>query len=333
MNSAEYEGKWSLASVRKELNSTLPDFILEAPYEVRDGGYGDAVIAKCTAVKQFKKDKKFRKLKFRSRKDKNQSILIPKKSINTKGFYISHLGKMKTKEDISRPSCNSRLSWDKHTDKYHLCLVNGFTLGKHKEKKEDGKHPFIALDPGSRTFLSGYYGTGICEFGKKDIARIYRLNLHSDNLKSKMATLGARKRYRLRKAVRRLQERTKNIMDECHKKIANFLCKNFQNVIIPEFSTKQISQTSIHKRVKRNLFSWSHYAFRQRLMSKAIELGTTVRFVNESYTTKTCTRCGWQHPNMGAKKVFKCGGCHLKIDRDLNGARNIMLRALLDRPL
>jgi len=31
---------------------------------------------------------------------------------------------------------------------------------------------------------------------------------------------------------------------------------------------------------------------------------------------------------LGDSKVFNCGNCHLSIDRDINGARNIMLRVL-----
>ena len=36
------------------------------------------------------------------------------------------------------------------------------------------------------------------------------------------------------------------------------------------------------------------------------------------------------HQKLGGRNVFKCGGCSLKIDRDINGARGIFLRALLD---
>ncbi|MEZ5670882.1 MAG: zinc ribbon domain-containing protein [Thiotrichaceae bacterium] len=44
------------------------------------------------------------------------------------------------------------------------------------------------------------------------------------------------------------------------------------------------------------------------------------------YTTKTCSYCGKQH-NMGSKKVMNCS-CGAHVDRDLNGARGIYLRAL-----
>ena len=31
---------------------------------------------------------------------------------------------------------------------------------------------------------------------------------------------------------------------------------------------------------------------------------------------------------LGGSKVFQCNQCHLRIDRDVNGARNIIMRAV-----
>lgn len=49
---------------------------------------------------------------------------------------------------------------------------------------------------------------------------------------------------------------------------------------------------------------------------------------NESYTSSTCTKCGHIHHKLGGSKIFTCPDCGHKILRDINGARNIMLRAL-----
>ncbi len=43
---------------------------------------------------------------------------------------------------------------------------------------------------------------------------------------------------------------------------------------------------------------------------------------NESYTSKTRSACG--------RKVYKCKGCNVVIDRDVNGAWGIFLHVLLD---
>jgi putative transposase len=46
----------------------------------------------------------------------------------------------------------------------------------------------------------------------------------------------------------------------------------------------------------------------------------------EDYTTQTCGKCGNLDKEIGSKKVYECKICKYKEDRDLNGARNVLLR-------
>lgn len=39
-----------------------------------------------------------------------------------------------------------------------------------------------------------------------------------------------------------------------------------------------------------------------------------------------CSRCGWWNKDLNGAEVFKCGGCGLRIDRQLNAAINLYLR-------
>lgn len=74
----------------------------------------------------------------------------------------------------------------------------------------------------------------------------------------------------------------------------------------------------------------SHYKFQTILRTMAKKNGCLVFEQNEAYTSKTCTACGRLH-DIGGKKTLRCA-CGNDIDRDINGARNILLRALADRP-
>jgi putative transposase len=76
--------------------------------------------------------------------------------------------------------------------------------------------------------------------------------------------------------------------------------------------------------------SFAHYRFKQFLISKAEEYSCKVRIVSEAYTSKTCSYCG-RIQNIGSKKLFKCS-CGVNVDRDLQGARGIYLRALVALP-
>ena len=72
----------------------------------------------------------------------------------------------------------------------------------------------------------------------------------------------------------------------------------------------------------------SHYSFRTRLLQKAARTPEcSVLICGEAYTSKTCGRCGKINPKLGSSERFRCT-CGASLDRDVNAARNILLRNL-----
>ena len=47
----------------------------------------------------------------------------------------------------------------------------------------------------------------------------------------------------------------------------------------------------------------------------------------EEFTSKTCGRCGEQN-DIGSKEIYHCEKCKYYGDRDINGARNIMIKCM-----
>jgi len=88
-------------------------------------------------------------------------------------------------------------------------------------------------------------------------------------------------------------------------------------------------RTWVNKKNKLNSFTkirllgLSHYKFKMRIKSL---LKTKIVDCQEDYTSKTCTNCGWLNDKLRNKDIFDCLSCHLKIDRDMNGARNILIK-------
>ena len=81
----------------------------------------------------------------------------------------------------------------------------------------------------------------------------------------------------------------------------------------------------------KNMLTFSHFRFRERLIMKSkITKDFKVITLSEEYTSKTCGACGFINNKLGSKKVLKCCSCHVEIDRDLNGARNIMIKYLTE---
>lgn len=217
-----------------------------------------------------------------------------------------------------------------------------------EERQEEIKKKKVAsIDPGVCTFATIYDPDGaIIEWGKQDIGRIYRLAHQVDQLQSQwsekhqdghnqlMFNMKAQKRWRLKKVASRIREKIRNLVRDLHCKMARWLCSTYDYILLPTFDTQEMinrGKRRISNKTARAMVTWSHYSFRQRLLSKAREYPQCrVVLVDEDYTSKTCGCCGYVHHHLRCtkKREFQCPRCHVLIDRDHNGARNILLRFL-----
>jgi transposase len=109
--------------------------------------------------------------------------------------------------------------------------------------------------------------------------------------------------------------------------------KNYFNKLLNEKGNneckKEIRQVyknrRLNGRVKFVLNNLSHFKFKLHLLNKCKEYGSELVEVTEEYTSKTCTCCGVQSQNYDKNRIKKCD-CGFKIDRDINGARNILIK-------
>jgi putative transposase len=113
-----------------------------------------------------------------------------------------------------------------------------------------------------------------------------------------------------------------DLIDDLHKKTANFLVRNFDNILLPSFETSNMV-VKLRSKTARSMLTFAHYRFKQFLIVKAEEYSANVIDVQEAYTSKTCSYCG-KIIAIGGSKVKKCS-CGIKVDRDYNGARGIFL--------
>ena len=139
-----------------------------------------------------------------------------------------------------------------------------------------------------------------------------------------------------KRAGHRMLLRIQNIVDDLHKKMANWLCRSYRVILLPSFRTSQMlwnkdGKRPLRRKTARAMATWAHYRFKQRLLNKAREFPwCRVIICDEHHTSKTCGRCGAIHNGLGSNKEFKCPqpDCDFVLDRDINGARNILIRYL-----
>jgi IS605 OrfB family transposase len=210
------------------------------------------------------------------------------------------------------------------------------------------KSQIVAPDPGVITFhtfydINGNYG----KIGDKLAEKLLEINLQIDELQSKITKTNTRenedgykknkmRRQNMRRKCFRLRAKIRNIMNDFHWKTASYYCKNYQTIIIPKMDTeslkkaikKQFNYKFLSKREIRKLMVLAHNRCVDRIIFKAQQYGRNVIIQEESYTSKTCGNCGILNKKLGSKRVFQCTNCNAMIDRDVNGARNIMIKGI-----
>ena len=310
-------------------------WLLETPYEVRDAAMVDVINAYATNFAKRSKNPGHQfEIHYRSKKSAQAAIMVRGKFYKKGAFYTRFFGKEPLRSSEPLPDT---VNYDckliqTRLGQYYLCIPMPLVVAS--ESKARVYDRVLALDPGVRTFQTGYDPSGsLIEFGKHDIGHIYRICHHMDNLQSRIAgtpKLRHSSRYRMRRAWRKMQWRVRNLVDECHKKMVSFICSNYSVVLLPAFETQQMvarARRKIRSKTARAMMTWSHYRFKQRLLFKRQEYPwCKVAICGEAYTSKTCGVCGALHHKLGGSKTFKCPSCHVVLDRDVNGARNILLK-------
>ena len=191
----------------------------------------------------------------------------------------------------------------------------------------------ISIDPGVRTPWVGYDPSGkVIDFAPLSRPEIQRLHRGVDAIKARLAKKEGTRGHRTRlvNAIRRRIARVGNLVLETQRQTAHYLCTRYETILLPDLKLSTWLPKKFKKMnhvVRRGMLAWRHYAFKQRLTSKAIECGCRVLIVNEAYTSKTCGHCGKLNDTIGGSKVFSCSCGHIA-DRDHNAARNILLRYL-----
>ena len=343
-------------------------WLLDTPYDIRDDARKDFTTAMkgCWTKLRDGTIDKF-KLRFRSRKHSNsESFYVRSQWIaQTQNTIILKLpglenlelwtGKRAWHGNIVM-DCRLQRTW---TNEYSLCVPQTLELpsaspsacdaapvlsvenqdqqktGTHhsnRKEREEVSLRICALDPGVRTFqtvLDATRGHAL-QVGDRDMNRIVRLCKAQDLLiSSQIKEQKSRRRSKLKRAVRRLRDRIRNLIDEVHKQLASYLARNYDLVMIPKFEVSQMirkADRKIRSKTARQMATWAHYRFRQRLTFKCRQFGCKLAVVNEAYTSKTCSCCGHVKWNLGGAKTYKCGNCGAVMDRDVNGAKNIFLR-------
>ena len=271
-------------------------------------------------------DRRFLKDNPRLKSNRQADVLLNEHWLNNNG-YITPGGKYDTRTVTI-------------TSEHGKWYISIYMQRKVILDETQDRHDIIALDPGTNPFLTGYDGSKAIVFGKDFHTGILKIDKKIDKLVSKRKlelnlikkSHGDRcelywNRERMWDSkLGNLRYRRSNLITDLHWKCATFIAKNYKIVVLPKFETQKIVKDNKINALNRNVLSLNHYAFKLKLQHMLKVYSGIMIETNEAYTSKTFCLDGFINEKLGSKKKYTRNG--ITVDRDVNGAINILLKTL-----
>jgi IS605 OrfB family transposase len=323
-NPNEKNTKFNLRNKIKELRTANPVMYgliksVKCPVHTLDNAVFDVIKARKTAFTNLKLGNiKYFKLRYNKQSHHLQTLVLEPTVFNKNGTGLKNkILKNLNPSTVIKTTKDTRLQYNYKTKQMILFVP----YDKHITDSI-ARNDVCSLDPGIRTFQTIYSPSGKW-FQVEDSKKII-----TDNIRKIENVKEFNDKAWYKKYITRIRKKLKNKIDDLHWKTSVFLCRNFNNILIGNMSTKSIVKKSnnLHSSTKRLTYALSHFQFKERLKSKAEEYNVTVKIVDESYTSKTCGGCGELNEMLGSNKIFKCDVCQYILQRDIHGARNILIK-------
>jgi putative transposase len=314
--------------LRSKLKNEKEKLVKKSSIKVHDIDYAIKLVCQNykSALTNYKMGniKEFR-IRFWRTKKENKVMDLEKDNFSKKGIRHLILGEVKgyyngEQFNFSEVGCDSKLQ--KKNGNYYLYVPN--LIDKITDNKTRNK--VITIDPGIRRF-----GTGITENKVIKIGEGCSLKIEN-YLKRKDGIL---KNENINKVIKKKNEKMinkkiSNLVDDLHWKTINYLTENNEKILIGNMSSKGIvsKKGNLNKMTKRIAQSLRFYEFRSRLKYKCNIKNAEYGNINEWMTSKMCSMCGNVKENLGGNEKYECVKCGIKMERDINGARNIHMRAI-----
>ncbi len=188
----------------------------------------------------------------------------------------------------------------------------------------DELRPVVGIDVGLKAFATLSDGTAIenPRFGRQAERTLRRA--HRNVSRTKKGSQNRRKAVaRLQRVYLRIQDLRHNFTHQESRRIVN----TYSVIAVENLNVKGMVQGRLAKGILDACWS----LFTSQLTYKAESAGGVVVRVNPAGTSQECSQCGKTVPKDLSVRVHQCD-CGCVLDRDLNAARNIFLRAMSQHP-
>ena len=137
-------------------------------------------------------------------------------------------------------------------------------------------------------------------------------------------TMGSNRRAKARAKVARLHARVANQRQDAIHKATTWLAGTYSEICIEDLHVAGMVK---NHRLAKAVSDASFAEFRRQLEYKTARTGARLHIVDRWYpSSKTCSACGAVKAKLSlSERVYRCDGCGLVMDRDLNAAVNILV--------
>jgi len=238
-------------------------------------------------------------------------LIVPKKF----GHFLKI--KLHRKFEGTPKTVHLLLRADGHWYAFIVCQ----TEPQHEHLPSTCEHPDIGIDVGLKSFLTDSEGHTI------ENPRFYRTS--QKTLRRKQRQLSRRKKgsHRCRKAARLVAQTHLKINQQRrdhHFKVAKSYAEGYQRIIVEDLT---IGNMVKNHHLAKSIMDASWGAFLAILTAKAASAGHEVIRVNPRFTSQKCHQCGEIVQKSLSVRTHLCPFCGYMADRDVNAAKNILLRA------
>ncbi len=187
------------------------------------------------------------------------------------------------------------------------------------EQQESPNTDVVGVDLGVKnlaTLSTGEVVLGAKSYKKYEskLSRMQWLNRHKN--------IGSNNWKKAQMQIARLHRKIANIRKDTLHKLTTLLAKNHGTIVIEDLN---VSGMLANHKLAKAIADMSFFEFRRQLTYKCELYGSKLVVVDRWFpSSKTCSNCGTKKQTLTLnERVFECGHCGFKIDRDLNAAINL----------
>lgn len=269
--------------------------------------------------------------KFKSKHDNQHSCRFPLEAISKRNDYSKY--KLTLTSDLKniKFSCSEKYVnyLTKHkegiksatltktkTGKYLLSILVEGVLDKTLLKP---KNDIIGIDLGIKTFIVDSKGNEYENIKIKRNNEKKLVKLHKELSRKKK---GSKNRDKSRIKLANLYEKLNNKKQEYLHYISNKLLNENQAIVMEDLNVKGMMK---NHNLSKSIQELSLYDFKSKLIYKANWYGRDIVEVDRYFaSSKLCNCCGYKNTELNLNnRKWKCDGCEITHNRDLNAAINI----------